>query len=341
VLRLLIDTCVWLDMAKDHRQQVTLRYLEELIDAGEVGILLPSQVLCEFARNRDRIIKENQQSLSSIFKRVKDTVSRFGDEVHRTETLAQLNNVDHRIATLSEAVVESIEHIERIFTKARVINVTDRIKVRAAERAIARRAPFHKGKNSIGDAILIETFAEAVASRNPDVRLAFVTHNTRDFSAEIGDAREPHPDFADIFSDEAVIYSTTLAQILNELQPDLLEEVRFKLEHQFAPRRMSEILAAERELELKVWYNRHVVRREAIEDGRISLVPRDEWEKAQKKTSLIVDEIWAGALAAAKRVEEKFGDELGPWDDFEWGMVNGKLSAIRWILGDEWDMLDT
>jgi hypothetical protein len=191
--------------------------------------------------------------------------------------------VDHRIATLSEAVVESIEHIERIFTKARAINVTYRIKVRAAERGIARRAPFHKGKNSIGDAILIETFAEAVASRNPDVRLAFVTHITRDFSAEISDAREPHPDFADIFSNEAVIYSTTLAQILNELQPDLLEEVRFKLEHQFAPRRMSEILAAERELELKVWYNRHVVRREAIEDGRTPLFRETSGRKLRRR----------------------------------------------------------
>ena len=52
--------------------------------------------------------------------------------------------------------------------------------------------------------------------------------------------------------------------------------------------------------------------------------------------------IWEGALAAARKVEEEFGKEnLGPWTDFEWGMINGKLSALNWVLGEEWDMLDT
>jgi PIN domain len=271
MLGLLIDTCVWLDIAKDYRQEVTLRYLDQLIDSGQVRLIVPRQVIDEFARNRDRIIKENTRSLSSVFKRVKDTVSRFGDESHREATLAQLNDVDHRIATLSEAVIGNIEEIEALFEKAEIFETSDHIKLRAADRAITGRAPFHKKKNSFGDAIVIETFSDAVSAISPHDELAFVTHNTRDFSVSVGDIREPHPDIAELFMSDKVKYSTGLAQILNELEPELLDEVKFELEYADVPRRLSELLEAEREFELKVWYNRHWGRRIRIEEGKIRL----------------------------------------------------------------------
>ena len=92
----------------------------------------------------------------------------------------------------------------------------------------------------------------------------------------------------------------------------------------------------------KVWYNRHWNRRIAIEEGRTQIVEKETFPVKDHATRPIQRDIWEGALKAAKKVEKKYGvKNLGPWDDFEWGMLNGKLSALRWVLGDEWDMLDT
>ncbi|HYT41335.1 MAG TPA: HNH endonuclease [Methylomirabilota bacterium] len=92
------------------------------------------------------------------------------------------------------------------------------------------------------------------------------------------------------------------------------------------PRNEEEILAALDELFDKVWYNRHQVHRSKVISG-------------QKEINA---EIWKQAQKAARKIEKRYGKAaLGPRDDFEWGMINGKLSALRWVLGDEWDMLDT
>jgi hypothetical protein len=34
-------------------------------------------------------------------------------------------------------------------------------------------------------------------------------------------------------------------------------------------------------------------------------------------------------------------EELGPWDEFEWGMDKRQAVGLRWVLGDGGDMLDT
>jgi hypothetical protein len=32
---------------------------------------------------------------------------------------------------------------------------------------------------------------------------------------------------------------------------------------------------------------------------------------------------------------------FGPYTDFEWGVIDGNRSALRWVLSAEWDFLDT
>jgi hypothetical protein len=52
-------------------------------------------------------------------------------------------------------------------------------------------------------------------------------------------------------------------------------------------------------------------------------------------------DITRGMLRGMQEIEQKYAGTLEVEDDFHWGMINGKLSALRWAFGDEWDMLDT
>jgi hypothetical protein len=81
----------------------------------------------------------------------------------------------------------------------------------------------------------------------------------------------------------------------------------------------------------------------AIEHGKHRVVTQEDWDRRKLNGQrYTIDRVWEGAQRAAAKTLQKYGKEnFGPWTDFEWGMLNGKLSAIRWMLGDEWDMLDT
>jgi hypothetical protein len=77
----------------------------------------------------------------------------------------QLNDVDHRIPTLGEAAVDTVSRIEKLFARTPIIEISDSVKVRAAQRAIDKRAPFHRQRNGIDDAILIEVYADVVGAK--------------------------------------------------------------------------------------------------------------------------------------------------------------------------------
>lgn len=56
---------------------------------------------------------------------------------------------------------------------------------------------------------------------------------------------------------------------------------------------------------------------------------------------MVPEDIRKNAFKTAEEILNKFGEEeLGPYDDFEAGILWGKLLALRWVLGADWDFCD-
>jgi hypothetical protein len=115
-------------------------------------------------------------------------------------------------------------------------------------------------------------------------------------------------------------------------KPQLLRMLRRRLTLQRkydltdAPiRSVKQILEAENELFTRVWYGRKMPAKLYREEGT-------------------PENIIKGMLKAKREAERRFGRKslmsnvASEWD---WGFVSGKLSAVRWVLGEDWDMLDT
>lgn len=90
----------------------------------------------------------------------------------------------------------------------------------------------------------------------------------------------------------------------------------------------SVIHAMMRELAEKVWWDHHQNRARAIARGE---------EKLTKEEL----PFFAEGAHVAKKIEDKYGRENLRLSDFEWCLLSGRLSALRWVMSYEWnDSLD-
>ena len=190
-----LDTSVWLDLAKDQKQEPVLGVMEQMVKTGLMTILVPRVVLDEFRNSRDRIAQQSAKSLSAHFRLVKEAVGRIGGNKRRLKVvLAHLDDVNQKIPIMGGSVGTVLDRIEKLLNASQLVETSEPILLRAAQRAIKKQAPFHGDRNCIADAIIIETYAECVHDKaNRGMRFAFVTHNKNDFSAQGGNQNDLPP----------------------------------------------------------------------------------------------------------------------------------------------------
>jgi PIN domain len=137
MFKMLIDTCVWLDLAKDPKQVPVLGVVEELLRLSMVSLIVPRVVLDEFRRNRERIARESAKSLSTHFRLVKEAVGKIGgDKKKMRVVLSHLDDVAHKSPIISGEAVGTLDRIEKLLTASPIIETSEAARLRAAQRAI-------------------------------------------------------------------------------------------------------------------------------------------------------------------------------------------------------------
>lgn len=330
MLRLLIDTSTWLGLAGRRTGQRWIVPLRVLRHRGRLELLVPPVVIEEFDRNRPR---SEAAVTTSVLDRLRQLRRELRDYAGERHEQIWLEETAQHIPLVNAMAPQNHREIDELLRSGTMVQPTDLEYARAVRRGLDRRAPFTAEKNSTADALIIETYASQVALAGTGDVYAFVTSNHKDFSLPNGDHRLPHPDLADLFDGarSRYIYQVEgLHELLAEqLQGEYLDEyheVEFLAEGE-EPRTLAEIIQAEAEFFDRVWY----VRSMAMDDSRP-----------------IPDDIRAGMTAARERVEATYGRDvlwkaIGPGHDSAWeyGYISGKLATLRWVLGSEWDFLDT
>ncbi|HET9966901.1 MAG TPA: PIN domain-containing protein [Streptosporangiaceae bacterium] len=319
MLRLLIDTSIWLDLATSRDGQKWIVPLRVLAFQKKLELLVPAVVIEEFSCNRPRLEAAVTTSIVDRLRQLRRELRDFAGD--RNEHV-WLEETRQHIPLVNTTAPQNFREIAKLLRRGETLVPTELEYSRVVQRGLDKKAPFSSDKNSVADALLIELYATQTGQADSADVYCFATSNHRDFSVPNGDRRQPHPDLAELFASTQSRYCygiEGLDEALTEyLGHDFLnekEEVGFIISAG-EPRTLDEIVQAEQEYFDRVWYVRRVVHSET---GDVSY-PDLEAKYGR-------DELWK---------------PIGEGHDKAWkyGYISGKLAALRWVLGSEWDFLD-
>jgi hypothetical protein len=230
--RLLVDTCVWLDIALDPRLAPLLEVLDRLCLRGTVQLVAPDVIVGELDRNAESVQQKTKKFYEALARDALDMGQVLATDIDRDDLRRTLGNVLNAMPTFQGALNSRLRRVRAMLTRVGVLaqTSTDSMMLKAFRRGLAKQAPFTRGRNSCGDSLILEHFDSCARTLDLDDRCVFVTSNKQDFGSP-QDHRRPHPDIADLFEGPQRVFSINLAEYLKGIDtaavsPAVIEAAR-------------------------------------------------------------------------------------------------------------------
>ena len=218
---LIIDTCVWVELAKTHHD--LRRKLRELVDAGKVRLLVSAVVVDEWERRKPEILDKAMKSEAQSFRGSLTTAMemiRYLQPAAATTLTEILGPLVGRDQEHAQAIAAGFGEVDDLLTHSSSlrIEVLNEVKVRAADWALAKKAPFGT-KNSMADALILLGALDYVAKEGLS-NCIFVSANTHDFGSNTRDV--PHDDLKEVLGSAGVLYYENIAKAIDEVEKNLV-----------------------------------------------------------------------------------------------------------------------
>lgn len=262
---LILDTNIWIYLANSYNPKhknyenglhfKLVESLKKLIDSEDLVILTNDIIIEEWNRNKEaakkliekyRITVEgNKNSITNIKKMLEVKEKNKLDEIFEK----YVENIEKLIQDNERHIID-VEDL--LINKSHRIEIPNKVKIIATDRAVKKLAPFKGNKsNSMADAVILLSSIEYLKNKRkqlwwieefphsyPDS--IFVTNNKGDFS-DPNNESEIHEDLKPLLDEVAMKYEMNIGKIINEAHVDLIKN--------------EEIKQIEKELDEEYWKN--------------------------------------------------------------------------------------
>jgi len=255
MIHLIFDTNIWIYFAEGQHPFV-LKGIIDKVNNKDVILLVNNEIIKEWECNKDNSLRKIEQELFKQIRFAKE-LSPALNKKDRTEYKRLLSKITSSTPEFRKTIVERYNTVDDLIrNKSIKVPISKAHRLKVVELALNKKAPFHRNKNSVADALILLSSVDYIKNNginNINFNRAevcdsvFLSYNSDDFSRGIkGNSKdEIHPDLKPYLDSVGMTYERNFGQLL-DLTSELIKILDDYLE--FIESRIVEQIEREKEI---------------------------------------------------------------------------------------------